>query len=97
MKPAARTVQQELQLQMTCRYTARAEALTGSYVLARYDELKMSEDGAEPLREWFPIQHDGSGKPPILPVNSDIAVHSAPGYYARPAAPNQVRFIIIYS
>ena len=74
-----------------CRFTARAEAVADSHVLARYDGLKMSEDAdAENLKEWFPTQGCSSKKPPRLAVKSEFVVHTNPGYHARPAPPSQV-------
>ena len=73
------------------RFKATAEAVIGNLVLARYDDLRVSEDNhAEALREWFPIQ---TARPNILPeaaTGSGYACHTDPGYHARPDPPAQV-------
>lgn len=79
------------------RFKATAEAVIGNLVLARYDDLRVSEDHyAEALREWFPIQ---TARPGILPeavTGSGYSCQSDPGYYARPVPPAQVQHLLSF-
>ncbi|KAK9821527.1 hypothetical protein WJX74_007124 [Apatococcus lobatus] len=72
-------------------FNARAEQVIGSFVLARYEDLRVSDDdGAEPLREWFPIQDARPGSLPDAVISSGHPCNSDPGFFARPVPPAQV-------
>lgn len=74
------------------RFKAAAEVVIGNLVLARYDDLRVSEDNdAQALREWFPIQTTNPGSPPDAVTGSGYCCHTNPGYHARPVPPAQVQ------
>jgi hypothetical protein len=79
-----------------CWFGGTIQDLQGGWALVAYAALQESEEeGASPLREWFPLPGQRQGPPPSQPAGADgqpLAAHPAEAApQLRPAPPPKVR------
>ncbi len=62
--------------------------MSKGFALVQYDELDAGEDGAEKLREWFPLPGQRQASNVKLPGSYEVL--RGPGYQLRPPPPAEV-------